>query len=124
MADDRSASQSFSLRQLFPWLDILRATNLAFNPGKILLGVFGSLMLAVGWFLLGLPLVGTSPTAPALPAEANETQRADYEVALKTYRERLDTGNVIEQAQRFPWEPSDVSPPERYRSVKQHGVDA
>ena len=47
MADDRSGTHIFSLRQLFPWLDILRATNLAFNPGKILLGMFGAFILAL-----------------------------------------------------------------------------
>src|SRR5215218_8972737 len=121
MADDRPASHPFTLRQLFPWLDILRATNLAFNPGKILLGAFGSLLLALGWFLIGLPFVGAEPTAPTLPANPDENQQAAFEVAQKTYRERLDTGNIIEQTQRFPWEASEISPPERYRSVTRPG---
>ena len=123
MTDDRSGSHSITLRHLFPWLDILRATNLAFNPGKILLGALGSLLLATGWFLLGIPFVGVTPTPPVLAADATENQKAEYEVAKKTYQERLDTGNIVEQSQRFPWEPSVVSPPERFRPVTREGVN-
>jgi hypothetical protein len=98
MADDRSASHSFSLRQLFPWLDILRATNLAFNPGKILLGAFGAFMLAAGWWLLGYPFVA---------ARENVTDADKANVYL------------VEEMRKFPWEPSVISPPSSFRSVVQ-----
>src|SRR5215207_6833346 len=100
MADDRSASHSFSLRQLFPWLDILRATNLAFNPGKILLGAFGAFMLAAGWWLIGIPFA---------TARENATD-ADH---ANVY--------VVEETRKFPWEPSALSPPSNYQSVVQGG---
>src|SRR5215207_7453588 len=95
MSDDRTVPQAFSLRHLFPWLDILRATNLALNPGKILLGGFGAFILAAGWWAIGYFYV---------PAEANSV--ADQ---------------IVQDTRKFPWEPSVISPPQRFRSVVQSG---
>src|SRR4051794_37992742 len=105
MADDRS--HSFSLRQLFPWLDILRATNLAFNPGKILLGALGAFLLSAGWFILGWPFAAASPVEPTPPADPqNVNQQSEYQVAQKNYIARLGAGRILDETRKFPWEPS------------------
>jgi hypothetical protein len=95
MSDDRSVPQPFGLRHLFPWLDILRATNLALNPGKILLGGFGAFLLAMGWWGIGWFYL------PQAESDANYA--------------------LVQNTRAFPWEPSGISPPERYRSVVQAG---
>src|SRR5438045_1042941 len=97
MADDRSGTHTFSLRHLFPWLDILRATNLAFNPGKILLGMFGAFILAGGWWLLGYPFTPTEDKA----AEPNSF--------------------LVGEMRKFPWEKSIFSHNgDSYESVVQN----
>src|SRR5262245_41807693 len=95
MSEDRTVPTPFNLRQLFPWLDILRATNLALNPGKVLLGGFGAFLLALGWWAIGYFYV---------PADANSVNHV-----------------VVQETRKFPWDPSVISPTQRYRSVVQSG---
>jgi hypothetical protein len=124
MADDRSGTHTFSLRHLFPWLDILRATNLAFNPGKILLGGFGAFLLAAGWFVLGLPFATATPVEPVPPVDMQDAAKvSEYEAARKNYFLKLGNSNVIEETRKFPWEPSAISPSPIYKSVVQSAPD-
>jgi hypothetical protein len=119
MADDRTVTHQFSLRQLFPWLDILRATNLALNPGKILLGGFGAFALALGWWLIGF-LFAADPekvVGPVDPADAQQVAK---------FNEQVENGRIVEDTRKFPWEPSQIarrefriSPSSRYKSVVQ-----
>src|SRR5438552_2146996 len=110
MADDRSGTHTFSLRHLFPWLDILRATNLAFNPGKILLGMFGALILAGGWWLLGYPF---APASDKVETSADllvvDMRKAPWEPTSPFSNSGRNYESVVQTFGSGVWTPSGYS---------------
>jgi hypothetical protein len=54
MAADKVELRDVNLRQWFPWTELFRGFQVALDPKKLLLAAAGLLVMALGWWVLGL----------------------------------------------------------------------
>ncbi len=77
MAEERTESREFSVRQFMPWTHIFRGFRIAMNPKCLLLAAAGILVMACGWWLLAV-VFSTVRSKPVWPTDYSPV---DYQPA-------------------------------------------
>jgi hypothetical protein len=75
MAEERTESREFSVRQFMPWTHIFRGFRIAMNPKCLLLAAAGILVMACGWWLLAIVFSGVR----SKPVWPTDYQEVDYQ---------------------------------------------
>jgi hypothetical protein len=113
MAEDKFEPREIDFRQWLPWTQIFRGFWVALDPRKLLLAAFGILVMAGGWWLLGLSFLSARPTPPAWPSDypsANYlregvSEKEASELAWNDFKKDRNQWNLLyEAAGRTPLE--------------------
>src|SRR5271168_2691180 len=116
MADEKPELRDFTFRHLFPWTELFRSFQIAFDPKKLLLAGAGILSMAVGWWVLAA-LFAPSPKAPTWDAGKYPT--------WNSYKEDLEAWNIRHAAAGSPSGPAEytdagdlANDPKEYEDIK------
>jgi hypothetical protein len=88
MAADKVELRDVTFRQWFPWTELFRGFQVALDPKKLLLAATGLLVMALGWWVLGLIFL-TSRANPSIHLQDYPAGESDPAYVADLYKYNL-----------------------------------
>jgi hypothetical protein len=135
MAEDKVELRDINFRQLLPWTELFRGFQVALDPKKLLLAAAGILVMACGWWFLGLlfysnreePKWGGSPKYETRDPELWPEFKADrrkwnlLHEAAGTEPRREDAGDLADSPEEYRQISLDIAEGKRTVQLKPYG---